>query len=89
MESTVTLNLTREEQFQDMKKAVREVMEETNKPVDLPEYFTGKQLEVMFHVTRLTLLNWEKAGKLQGFKVGRQKRFSKESVDKLMKKIRR
>ena len=49
------------------------------------EVYTLKEIEELLQVTRRTLYNWLKAGKLKAFRVGREWRVTKESLEQFIK----
>lgn len=42
--------------------------------------YTLEEIEAMLHVTRRTLYNWIKDGKLKAFKVGKEWRVTEEAL---------
>lgn len=47
--------------------------------------FTLQQFCEVFHVTRFTVYNWLKAGKIHPVRVGRRWLFSQEEMDRIKK----
>lgn len=45
------------------------------------EVYTLKEIEDLLHVTRRTLYNWIKAGKLKAFRIGKEWRVTKEALE--------
>lgn len=45
------------------------------------EVYTLKEIEDLLHVTRRTLYNWIKGGKLQAFRIGKEWRVTKEALE--------
>lgn len=50
-----------------------------------PELLTVEDVMKTYHVTRLTVYNWIKAGKLEGKKAGRRWLFTPEAVADMLK----
>ena len=50
-----------------------------------PELLKVEDVMELYHVTRLTVYNWIKAGKLKGKKAGRRWLFEPEAVESLLK----
>lgn len=46
------------------------------------EVYTLKEIEELLMVTRRTLYNWIKGGKLQAFRIGKEWRVTKEALEK-------
>ena len=46
------------------------------------EVYTLKEIEALLMVTRRTLYNWIKSGKLQAFRIGKEWRVTKEALEK-------
>ena len=46
------------------------------------EVYTLKEIEELLMVTRRTLYNWIKSGKLQAFRIGKEWRVTKEALEK-------
>ena len=49
------------------------------------EIYTLNELEDLLQVTRRTLYNWIKGGKLKAFRVGKEWRVTKEALDTFTK----
>lgn len=45
------------------------------------EVYTLKEIEDLLHVTRRTLYNWIKGGKLRAFRVGKEWRVTREALE--------
>lgn len=45
------------------------------------EVYTLKEIEDLLRVTRRTLYNWIKSGKLKAFRVGKEWRITKEALE--------
>jgi len=45
------------------------------------EVYTLKEIEDLLHVTRRTLYNWIKGGKLKAFRIGKEWRVTKEALE--------
>lgn len=45
------------------------------------EVYTLKEIEELLHVTRRTLYNWIKGGKLKAFRIGKEWRVTKEALE--------
>ena len=45
------------------------------------EVYTLKEIEALLHVTRRTLYNWIKGGKLKAFRIGKEWRVTKEALE--------
>lgn len=45
------------------------------------EVYTLKEIEDLLHVTRRTLYNWIKGGKLKAFSIGKEWRVTKEALE--------
>ena len=50
-----------------------------------PELLRVEDVMELYHVTRLTVYNWIKAGKLEGQKAGRRWLFTREAVEGMLK----
>lgn len=48
------------------------------------EVYTLEEIEQLLQVTRRTIYNWIKSGKLRAFKVGRGWRVSRAELDRFM-----
>lgn len=48
------------------------------------EVYTLKEIEDLLHVTRRTLYNWIKGGKLKAFRIGKEWRVTKEALEKFI-----
>lgn len=46
------------------------------------EVYTLKEIEELLMVTRRTLYNWIKSGKLKAFRIGKEWRVTKEALEK-------
>lgn len=44
------------------------------------EVYTLKEIEDLLHVTRRTLYNWIKSGKLKAFRIGKEWRVTREAL---------
>lgn len=53
------------------------------------QYFTIEEIATRFKVTRQTVQNWIRTGKLESVKLGRARRILGTSVDKLVAEGRR
>ncbi len=51
----------------------------------MPEFFTAKQVAEKLKLSELTVRRLEKAGKLQGVRIGDSLRFSGEAVEQLLR----
>jgi len=49
------------------------------------EVYTLKEIEELLQVTRRTLYNWLKAGKLKAFRAGREWRVTREALEQFLK----
>lgn len=49
------------------------------------DYYTTKDLEQIFNVTRMTIQNWRKSKRLIETRIGGKVYFKKENVQKLIK----
>lgn len=45
------------------------------------EVYTLKEIEALLQVTRRTIYNWIKGGKLKAFRVGKEWRVTKEALE--------
>lgn len=45
------------------------------------EVYTLKEIEDLLHVTRRTLYNWIKGGKLKAFRIGKEWRVTREALE--------
>lgn len=45
------------------------------------EVYTLKEIEELLHVTRRTLYNWIKDGKLKAFRIGKEWRVTKDALE--------
>lgn len=45
------------------------------------EVYTLKEIEDLLHVTRRTLYNWIKGGKLRAFRIGKEWRVTREALE--------
>lgn len=45
------------------------------------EVYTLKEIEDLLHVTRRTLYNWIKSGKLTAFRIGKEWRVTREALE--------
>lgn len=45
------------------------------------EVYTLKEIEDILHVTRRTLYNWIKGGKLKAFRIGKEWRVTREALE--------
>lgn len=45
------------------------------------EVYTLKEIEDLLHVTRRTLYNWIKYGKLKAFRIGKEWRVTREALE--------
>lgn len=50
------------------------------------EVYTLKEIEDLLHVTRRTLYNWIKGGKLKAFRIGKEWRVTKEALEEFTQK---
>lgn len=48
------------------------------------EVYTLKEIEDLLHVTRRTLYNWIKGGKLKAFRIGKEWRVTKQALEEFM-----
>lgn len=48
------------------------------------EVYTLKEIEDLLHVTRRTLYNWIKGGKLKAFRIGKEWRVTREALEQFM-----
>ncbi len=49
------------------------------------EVYTLEEVQALLQVTRRTLYNWIKGGKLEAFRAGRQWRVTREALDQFTK----
>ena len=45
------------------------------------EVYTLEEIEAILHVTKRTLYNWIKGGKLKAFKIGKEWRVTREALE--------
>ena len=45
------------------------------------EVYTLKEIEDLLHVTRRTLYNWIKSGKLKAFRIGKEWRVTRDALE--------
>lgn len=50
------------------------------------EVYTLKEIEDLLHVTRRTLYNWIKSGKLKAFRIGKEWRVTGEALQDFLDK---
>ena len=50
------------------------------------EVYTLKEIEDLLQVTRRTLYNWIKGGKLKAFRIGKEWRVTKEALQEFLDK---
>ena len=49
----------------------------------MPDWLTEKQAQAYLGVSRATLYRWQRAGRLTVYKLGRQRRYKREDLDRL------
>lgn len=48
------------------------------------EVYTLKEIEELLHVTRRSIYNWIKDGKLKAFKIGKEWRVTRQALEEFM-----
>lgn len=48
------------------------------------EVYTLKEIEDLLHVTRRTLYNWIKGGKLRAFRIGKEWRVTRDALEEFL-----